>query len=173
MFEKGQSIIYAGNGICTIEDIVTRENHAGGDAQQVYVIRLASGLTSYVPTDSSIFMRALIDSQEAMQIIEDYPSLPTREFAGSNSKALADRYRAVIARHDPREMLVLYKSLQAKADKATAAGRRPGVMDNRFADTALNQVVNELAAVLCRSPQEIEQRLLSPDGAPLSELAVK
>lgn len=164
MFQQGQQIIYGGNGVCQIEAITERESAMAG-TQQVYVIRLASGLTSYVPTESSVFMRALISPEEAMQVLADYPSIGVRSFAGTNSKALADQYRAVIARHDPHEMLCLYKSLQSKVRQAIRAGKKPGAMDERFAAAALEQVTQELSAVLHCSVQEICEQLLEAEPA--------
>lgn len=159
MFHQGQQVIYGGNGVCRIEEITERDVGMLG-VRQVYVIRLASGLTSYVPVESNVFMRALITPEEAEQVLTDYPSIATRTFAGSNSKALSDQYRAIIARHDPREMLCLYKSLQHKADQARSAGRKPGTLDERFAAAALEQVTEELSAVLCRSAREVCAQLL-------------
>ena len=164
MFRQGQQVIYGGNGVGTIEAITERESAMLG-VQQVYVIRLASGLTSYVPVDSSVFMRALITPEEAEQVIEDFPTIRVRSFAGTNSKALADQYRALIARHDPHEMLSLYKTLRGKVDRAVRAGKRPGAMDERFAAAALDQVTQELAIVLRSSPQKICERLR--DAAPV------
>lgn len=154
MFQKGQQIIYGGNGVCRIEEIAERDTGVLG-VQQVYVIRLASGLTAYVPVESNVFMRALIPPEEAEQVLADYPSIGMRTFAGSNSKALSDQYRSIIARHDPREMLCLYKSLQSKVEQSRRAGKKPGAMDERFASLALEQVAQELSIVLCRSMQEV------------------
>lgn len=148
MFRAGQQVIYGGNGVCRIEDIVLRENALSGDVIQVYVIRLSSGLTSYIPVDSNVFMRALISAEEVRTVIGEFASLAARTFVGTNSKALADQYRAIIARHDVREMLCLYKSLQQKIENARAAGKKPGAMDERFAAAALEQVVKEFAIVL-------------------------
>lgn len=148
MFRVGQQVIYGGNGVCRIEDIVLRENALSGDVVQVYVIRLSSGLTSYIPVDSNVFMRALISAEEVRTVIGEFASLAARTFVGTNSKALADQYRAIIARHDVREMLCLYKSLQQKIENARAAGKKPGAMDERFAAAALEQVVKEFAIVL-------------------------
>lgn len=164
MFEQGQQIIYGGNGVCTIEEITERETAMLGH-QQVYVIRLSSGLTSYVPVESSVFMRALITPEEAEQVLIDYPSIDVRSFAGTNSKALSDQYRAIIARHDPHELLCLYKSLRQKVRQAVSAGKKPGTMDERFATSALEQVSQELSIVLQRSEQEICAQLLEAEPA--------
>lgn len=161
MFQQGQQVIYGGNGVCRIEEIIERDIGVLG-VKQVYVIRLATGLTSYVPVESNVFMRALITPEEAEQVLADYPSIGIRTFAGSNSKALSDQYRAIIARHDPREMLCLYKSLHNKVEQAQIAGKKPGTMDERFASAALDQVAQELSIVLRRSMQEICTQLLDP-----------
>lgn len=163
MFQQGQQIIYGGNGVCRIEEIAERNTGVLG-VRQVYVIRLATGLTAYVPVESNVFMRALVTPEEAAQVLTEYPSIGMRTFAGSNSKALSDQYRAIIARHDPREMLCLYKSLRTKAEHARHAGRKPGAMDERFASLALEQVAQEFSVVLCRTVQEI-CALLSEEAA--------
>lgn len=155
MFRVGQQVIYGGNGVCRIEDIVLRENALSGDLVKVYVIRLSSGLTSYIPVDSNVFMRALVSAEEVHAVIEEFPSLETRSFSGTNSKALADKYRAIIARHDVREMLCLYKSLQQKIELARSVGKKSGAMDERFAGSALEQVIKEFAVVLDRPQDEI------------------
>lgn len=164
MFHQGQQVIYGGNGVCTIEEITERETAMLGH-QQVYVIRLSSGLTSYVPVESSVFMRALITPEEAEQVLIDYPSIAIRSFAGTNSKALSDQYRAIIARHDPHELLCLYKSLKQKVRQAVCAGKKPGTMDERFAAAALEQVSQELSIVLQCSEQEICAQLLEAEPA--------
>lgn len=161
MFQQGQQVIYGGNGVCRIEEITERDTGVLG-VRQVYVIRLASGLTSYVPVESCVFMRALMTPEEAEQVLSDYPSIGVQSYGGTNSKALSDQYRAVIARHDPHEMLSLYKSLRGKVEQAHRAGKKPGTMDERFAALALEQVVQELSVVLCRPEQEICAKLLEP-----------
>ena len=159
MFRVGQQVIYGGNGVCVIEDIVMRENALSGDTVQVYVIRLASGLTSYIPVDSNVFMRALISAEEVCAVIGEFASLETRTFLGTNSKALADQYRAIIARHDVREMLCLYKSLRQKIESARLAGKKPGAMDERFATAALEQVLKEFSVVLACPEENILSKL--------------
>lgn len=158
MFQQGQQVIYGGNGVCRIEEIVLREDAVSGDSVQVYVIRLSSGLTSYIPVGSSVFMRALISPEEARAVIADFPNIAPKTFPGTNSKALADQYRAIIARHEPREMLCLYKSLQNKIEQARLAGKKPGTMDERFALAVLEQVTQEVSAVLeCSADAVLEQ----------------
>ena len=159
MFRVGQQVIYGGNGVCMIEDIVMRENALSGNTTQVYVIRLSSGLTSYIPVDSNVFMRALISEEEVCAVIGEFTSIETRTFLGTNSKALADQYRAIIARHDVREMLCLYKSLRQKIECARLAGKKPGAMDERFAAAALEQVLKEFAVVLACSEECVLSRL--------------
>ncbi len=166
MFRAGQLVIYGGNGVCRIEDIILRENALSGDLIKVYVIRLSSGLTSYIPVDSNVFMRALISADEVRTVIGEFPSLETRSFSSTNSKALADQYRAIIARHDVREMLCLYKSLQHKTELARAAGKKPGAMDERFAAAALEQVIKEFSIVLeCTSDDVLSLLGIAPIAA--------
>lgn len=158
MFERGQLIIYGGNGVCQIEDIVVRTTSFLGEKQS-YVIRLSSGLTAYVPIDSPVYMRPLITKEEAEQVIRDFPSIEPRQFPGSNSKALADQYRAIIGRHDPRDMICLYKSLRQKLISALEAGKKPGTMDERFSAQALDAVIEELCSVLEETREQILSRL--------------
>ncbi len=166
MFRVGQQVIYGGNGVCRIEEIALRENALSGDVVQVYVIRLSSGLTSYIPVDSNVFMRALITAEEVRNVIGEFSSLETRAFASTNSKALADQYRAVIARHDVREMLCLYKSLQQKIELARTTGKKPGAMDERFASAALEQVIKEFSIVLeCSSDEILSMLGIAPIAA--------
>ncbi len=148
MFQQGQQIIYGGNGVCRIEEIALRETALSDKPVQVYVIRLASGLTSYVPVESTVFMRELITPEEAEAVIAEFPSMEPRVFCSTNSKALADTYRAIIARHDPREMLCLYCSLQKKIETARSCGKKPGSMDERFSATVLEHICGEFSAVL-------------------------
>ena len=140
MFQQGQQIIYGGNGVCRIREIALRETALSDEPVQVYVIQLASGLTSYVPVESTVFMRALISCEEAEAIIGEFPAMEPKCIGSTNSKALADNYRSIIARHDPREMLCLYCSLQHKIRTARENGKKPGSMDERFSDTVLEQI---------------------------------
>ncbi len=159
MFQQGQQIIYGGNGVCRIEDIVMRETALSDEPTLVYVIRLDSGLTSYVPVSSTVFMRALVTREEAEAVIAEYPSIEPRAVGGTNSKAMADRYRNILANHDPREMLCLYKSLQKKIENAKACGKKPGSMDERFSLAVTDEISKEFAAVLGCTPAEVLARL--------------
>ncbi len=159
MFQCGQQIIYGGNGVCRIEDIVLRETALSEEPVRVYVIRLDSGLTSYVPVSSTVFMRALLSCDEAEAIIAEYPSIPIRNFGSGNSKAMADRYRSILAGHDPREMLCLYKSLQQRVQNAKSCGKKPGSMDERFSQAVKDEISKEFSAVLGISPAEVLARL--------------
>lgn len=159
MFRQGQQIIYGGNGVCRIEEIVLRESALSEEPVPMYVIRLDSGLTSFVPVSSTVFMRELISREEAEAVIAEYPSIEVKCFGSTNSKAMADRYRSILAGHDPREMLCLYKSLQEKMEKARACGKRPGSMDERFSLAVLEEVSKEFSAVLGCTPAEVLARL--------------
>ena len=154
MFFRGQKVIYSRNGVCEIKDIIVRE-----DGVQVYVMQPASGLVSYVPVDSTVFMRELITKEEAERVIAAFPSVKTSVFESTNSKALADQYRMVLNRHDLLEVLGLYKTLRQKIENAQNAGKRRGTMDERFAGTALDSVTEELAVVLEVSKEEILEKL--------------
>ncbi len=165
MFERGQLIIYGGNGVCRIEDIVIRDTPILGQ-RETYVIRLASGLTAYIPTDSSVYMRALVSEEEALSVIRDFPGILPKVIPASNSKALADQYRAIIAKHDLREMICLYKSLRQKLRQSIESGKKPGTMDERFSTQALDAVLEELCAVLSRERQELLNELLPQEKEP-------
>ena len=159
MFQQGQQIIYGGNGVCRIREIVLRETALSDEPVQVYVIQLASGLTSYVPVASTVFMRELISPAEAEAVIAEFPTLKPKCIASTNSKALADNYRAIIARHDPREMLCLYCSLEQKIETARNSGKKPGSMDERFSATVLAEICGEFSAVLQITSAEVLARL--------------
>ena len=158
MFDCGQLVIYGGNGVCRIEDIVIRETPILG-RRQTYVILLSSGLTAYVPTDSPVYMRALVSEEEALSVLNDFPNIQPKVIPASNSKALADQYRAIIGKHDLREMISLYKSLRQKLVQSISAGKKPGTMDERFSAQALDAVLEELGAVLQQSRDELLGRL--------------
>ena len=147
MFVQGQKIIYGNHGVCEIEDIILRKDPLLGE-KQTYLILLSNGLTAYVPVDSTVFMRELMTKEEAEEVIRSFPSIGTQEFTGSNSKALADRYRAILGRHVPEELFCLYKSLKAKVLSAVQNGKKPGAMDDRFSALAISLVTDELSVVL-------------------------
>ena len=154
MFERGQLIIYGGNGVCKIEDIVVRETPILGQ-RETYVIRLSTGLTAYIPIDSPVYMRPLITKEEALAVIRDFSDVQPKAIPASNSKALADQYRGIIGRHDPWEMISLYKLLRQKLLQAIRDGKKPGTMDERFSAQALDAVLEELGAVLGKTKEEL------------------
>lgn len=164
MFQQGQKIIYGSNGVCVIESITKRSDALLGE-RTTYVIRLTSGLVAYVPVDGPVFMRELIAPEEAERVILEYPSVRAMSFPGSNSKALSDRYRAILGRHDPLEMLSLFKTLRSRVEQAKKNGKRPGTMDERFSAMALESVLQELCEVLGADEKQILGRLgLSEDA---------
>lgn len=167
MYAIGTSILYGRTGVCKIEDIGSGPCQKR-DKQCYYKLRAlfsTSGEMIYIPVDSQVSMRPLIDRGEAADCLKLLPQLKPQAFASRKPADLAAHYQEVLASCRPEDCLLLIKEIYLKEKELTAHNRKLGQVDARYLKIAERLVCEEFAVALDTGPDSIRKRLYAALGA--------
>ena len=167
MYAVGTSILYGRTGVCRIEDIGSApfQKH---DEQPYYKLRAVfstSGECIYIPVDTTVSMRPLIDRGKAVGYLERLPQLKPQPFSSRKPAELAAHYQEVLASGQPEDCLLLIKEIYLKEKELTAHNKKLGQVDARYLKIAERLVCEEFAVALKTGPDSIKKRLYAAMGA--------
>lgn len=150
MYKIGDLIYYSNTGICRIKDI-TKPEMAGAMKDQLYYVleTLYQECVIYTPVDNKkVFMRPIISSEEANELIDAIPSVQTEAFHSKTMNQLAVHYEKLIKTHCCEDLVELTMSIYAKKQFAEQNNRKFGAVDEKFMKRAEELLFGELAAAL-------------------------
>ena len=161
MYAVGTSVLYARTGVCRIENIGSApfQKH---DDQRYYKLRAVfsnSGECIYIPVDTAVSMRPLIDSGEAAGYLKQLPQLKPQPLTSRKSAELAAHYQEMLASGDPKSFLLLIKEIYLKEKELAAQHKKLGQVDTRHLKIAERLVCEEFAVALQTAPESIKKRL--------------
>lgn len=156
MYEKGDLIIYGKQGVCRIENIGAINITKNPSEKEYYTLNpLYMGGKTYVPTDTSIYMRHLITKEEVRRLLLSIPKLEAASTENQNQKQLTDYYKKTINEYTCDGLLQLLCNLQAKQRLLSSQKKQLGQMEQRFKKEAEDLLHQEFAAVLNVSQEEV------------------
>ena len=157
MYDVGTSVLYGRTGVCRVEGIGTPPFRRE-DGQSYYILRSvfsASGERIYIPVDTAVSMRPLVDSGEAAACLDRLSRLEPGIFAARRPADLVAHYQEVLAACDLEGCLLLMKEVYRKQQ----TGKKLGQVDARYLKIAQRLACEELAAVLELEPETVKKRL--------------
>ena len=161
MFKIGDLIIYAGHGICKIDDI--REQTFRGLTKPCYILHPLENnpqLTISTPTDNDkVVMLELIQKEEAYEILESfkYPGIEWNDNKNERSRT----YSNVVKKGDRNEIAKLVNTLMRKKLEADLQERKLYEHDYELLNTSKNTLFQELAISTDTTFEEINERVIS------------
>lgn len=149
MFRPGDLIIYSSEGACRIESISPLAM-SGADRDKLYytIQPLYREGKIFVPVDTGVFMRPVISRQEADALIRRIPDIESEVYETRNLRMLNEHYQSLLQSHNCEDMLRLIKAVYTKQQENLAAGKKPGLVDDRYMKRAEDILYGELAVVL-------------------------
>jgi CarD family transcriptional regulator len=163
MYEINDLIMYGREGVCRVDDICTL-NITGTDKNRLYYILdpLYKQGKIYTPIDTKIYMRPIISSEEALQLIDGIPSVETN-VCNERLKTLEDQYKAELNTHQCEDLIRLIKTVGVKKDESASKGKKLGKTDENYMKMAEETLYGEFAQAL-KIPREnvkvyIEERI--------------
>jgi len=160
MFQRDDYVYYASGGVCRISDICYAPLEGMPPDRQYYVLRSLhdpNGV-NYVPVDSdAVFLRRLLTRQEAENLLEEIPEVPTIE--EPNAKALRGKYVESMRKHDPTEWVRVIKTVYQRMRTMAASSHSQRLSDTErsFAEDAKRYLYAELSLALEVPVQEMER----------------
>lgn len=155
----GSNVFYPGHGVAVVAGVEQRS--FGEQQQEFYVLELAQGGKVMLPTANVELarVRALIPVTVARALLKTVCQEP--ELVSSASKEWAARCTEILREGVPEPCAEVLRQLLFRA-----SAHKLGMTDRRLLEMAHANFVNEIGAVLKRSPEHIAAQLPPMDGSP-------
>lgn len=149
MFEKGEYVIYANEGVCQVSE-VGHPDLPSADKQRLYYTLqpIYREGTNYVPVDTKVFMRPVISKEEALELIRQMPQIEANTIQNTSMRELTDHYAGIMESKDCSDLAILMKTVYEKRQRLSDNGKKLGQIDERFMKRAEELLYGELAVVL-------------------------
>ncbi len=158
MFEIGDFVMKANNGICRIDDI-GHPDISTANKERLYFFLTPLNETNtklYVPTDKADnSLRRVITEEEAWRFIEEIPDID--EAWITDEKQREQRYKEAIQSCDLERLMSIIKNMHHRKQKRTAEGKKSTSVDERFYKVAENNLFTELAFAIGRKKEDMQE----------------
>ena len=157
MFEIGDYVLNATNGICKIKEIVELDMSGDKNLKSYFLLRPIDEENDkvYIPVDNADKrIRKVINKEEAVSIIEMIPEV--EELSISNEKERETKYKTAVRSCEPDSVISLLKCLHIRNEQRAQAGKKSTAVDERYGKMAEHNLNAELAFVLEKDKQEIK-----------------
>lgn len=160
MYQVGQFIIYAQEGVCRVEAIGSVDIKGARQDMLYYTLRsLWHQGKVYAPVESEAFSRPVITEAEASALLADIPNAPVQVFENHNPRVLGEIYQKYLKSNDCRKLLELIISIKAKGVRLAARGRRLGMVDERCIKQAEEKLCGEFSVAMSIPAEEVKALL--------------
>ena len=150
MYQIGDLILYGGTGVCRVTDVVSRKAGRTEPERLYYVLApLYQTGTITTPVDNGkVFTRPVISRDEAMDLIDQIPSIQPEVYYNQNLQQLENHYKTAMEGHDCLSLLRLTMSTYRKKVEREEKKLKFGAVDRRYMERAENLLYGELAVAL-------------------------
>lgn len=158
MFEVGDYVVNANNGICKVEDKVHLELPMG-NRDKLYYLIVPIGEKStklYIPVDSDKQrIRKAMDETQALRVIDEIPRIEAVWIA--NDKQREQCYKEAIFSCEPKKLVGILKCMYLRNMQRSAEGKKNTTIDERYFKVAENNLYSELAFAMHKDKDEMRQ----------------
>ncbi len=156
MYNIGDTILYAAQGVCKIQEMMQRDFN--GTIMEYYVLKpvFSDNSTIYVPVNNPALvgkMRRILSKEEIEQIIRDMPEEELLWFDDEAERK--EKFREVLFRADTRELVRMIKALYLHQQKQQEKGKHLHAADERVFKEAEKILYDEFALVLQIRPEQV------------------
>lgn len=149
MFQPGDLIIYSQMGVCRVKAITVPSFAVGREAKEYYLLEPGNQTGEiYVPVDAKVFMRPVINKEEADRLIAMIPSMQAEAFHSTAMQELTRHYSEALASHACEDLIELIMSIYAKKQYRQKMNQKFGVVDESYMKRAEQLLYGEFAIAL-------------------------
>ena len=155
MFEIGDYVLNATNGICKISEIVELDMSGDKQLKSYFLLRPVEEENDrvYIPVDNADKrIRKVITQDEAQAVLDRVPEIEA--LAVNNERET--RYKEAVRSCEPDSVISLLKCLHIRNEQRAQAGKKATAVDERYGKMAEHNLNAELAFVLEKDKQEIK-----------------
>ena len=165
MYQAGEYVVYAGSGLCLVEQVGVPDFNAGEQDRTYYFLRTTTDKSRiYVPTDTQLPLRPPMTAQEAEAFLSRAGEIPVSLPVRRDRKTVVQHYQNMLSGHTKEGLAQAIKSIRFA--HRGAAGRMSGAEESVLR-RAERQLCSELSGVLNISMEDAGERLseaLVPQG---------
>lgn len=158
MFEIGDYVINANNGICRIEDTVHLELPSVDKNKLYYLLIPIEEKNSkvYIPIDNTNHrIRKIMSEKEAWKVIDEIPL--TEEMWIDNDKEREQKYKEAIKSCEPAKLISIIKNLYHRNQNRNEQGKKNIAVDEKYFKMAENNLYAELAFAMEKDKNDMRQ----------------
>ena len=158
MFEIGDFVVKANNGICRIDDIGYLDIASANKKRlYFYLVPIEESNTKlYVPVDKKDSgIRKVVTEEEAWKIIDEIPEI--EEAWITDDKQREQKYKETIQSCDLEKLISIIKNMYNRKQKRTAMGKKSTSIDEHFFKVAENNLYTELAFAIGKNKEDMKQ----------------
>lgn len=150
MFEKGSLVVYSTNGVYRVEDIGAPPDSSISHKERLYyrLVPLHGKGTTYIPTDTKVFIRPVMTKEEARSLIAKIPQVQEDICTSRIQRVLAEQYQASLDSHKNEDLVRLIKTVYKKNLQLVQYGKRLCRTDEQYRRKAEELLYGELSAAL-------------------------
>lgn len=161
MFNIGDYVAYADDGVCRITGVGRLSIHSSYAARQSYYTLkpLFYQGTIYAPVDGSAPIRPVIGREAARQLLRRLPDLPGVPSYASDKKQLTDHYRKLL---EPGTCEAFAQTAKGIYEKYHAPGKQrklPNAVEMQYFKRATELLVQELSVALDEPMDSIQAQI--------------
>lgn len=158
MFEVGEYVFKAVNGICRVDEI-GHPDMGGANPDKLYYFLIPEkgrGSRLYVPVDmAETKLRRVLSKEEAWALIDRMPQI--KDTLAPNKKVRDLEMKTIVNGTDPEKLVCVIKFLYLDQQKRKQDGKKLPVSDERFFRAAEDQLYGELAFAIGREAVELPE----------------
>lgn len=167
MLNVGETVLYAANGVCTVEEIT--ELDFGSGKTKYYILKPVSSRqnTFYIPADNQKMLskiRKILSREEVDEIIASMPD----STAGwiENDLERKNEYKKIIGSGDCKSLVKVIKSIHMHKTEIAESGKKLHQIDEHMLKDAESLLYGEFATVLNIKKEEVLPFIIKTlDGA--------
>lgn len=163
MFDVDDYVVYSNSGVCKVIAVGTPEGFEEG--MLYYTLKpIIRPETVFIPVESEVYMRRIINREEALEIIDRIPAIEEDTAGeGLDQRSLGMHYKEMMASHRCEDLIMLIKTIKRKGERLAASGKKLIKTDSDYRQKAESILFNEFALALDIPVEEvtafIEERL--------------
>ncbi|MDO4355946.1 MAG: CarD family transcriptional regulator [Clostridia bacterium] len=158
MYQVGDYVVYNEEGVCYVANVGKLSMPSADKNQQYYFLKPLSGDGKvYVPVDTTLPMRPVLNREQALALIQEIPGIVADINRFNNKRVLEEHYRAMMKPHTPE---ALVKTIKSVYEKRWGAGEKPKALnatDEYYKKRAEAMLYQELALALNIPVDQVER----------------
>lgn len=149
MFDKGDYVVYGGDGVFRVEEIGPLDISGIPATQMFYTLKPISGRDSTVfsPIENEgSTIRPVMSKEDAKKLIDSIEEIELLEIPDDKKREIV--FKESLRKYDNFELIRIMKTLIRRRDEKLAAGKKVTALDEKYYHIAEERLCGELTVAL-------------------------